>query len=416
MEQLTYDPVLDSQTLPRWRLMNPLRPPEPGKALVLVPDDGSALVIRAGEEIAAARFGTYQSVFTVDMTEHRLVLDMPLLSRDVTFSFRGRVVLVCCAADPAEVVRRGIRDMSGTLYGPVRRMLRQVSRNFDIAEFHEAEQALNEAVREFTGDSAVQLRNIQIELLVDEDEIAASGRAYRDVVRETRLDGMRRKRHLDMLRDEGVEGLIAEIMEKEGARAALAWIEKGEAEKREARREMVRLVLERGDAHREPFEQAELERTVVEEALHDNGSLFDDARRGRLRGSLGFDRPPAPGAGDPERPRRTALRGEVLADREAGLGKEPDRGSGLAPEPDRRGGLGPEPDRGGGLPPEDEPLPPSAARSRIPSAGSRTDPAVTASPAPEVPATEPPRRVSRVRGTAKRPADGRGPHSKGSQR
>ncbi|MEV6051855.1 hypothetical protein [Streptomyces sp. NPDC052107] len=254
MEEQTYDPVLSSDDVPKWRLVNPLRPPAPGRALVLVRDSGPSLTIRSGEEIPSSRFGTYRSVFTVDMTEHRLILDIPLLSRDPTFSFRSRVDLVCRVADPAQVVARGIRDMSGALYGYLRKQLQSVARDYDIAEFHETEMALNAALAGFSGDDAIRLRNIQIELLVDEDEIAGSGREYRDVVRETRLESMRRRRHLDMIREEGVDGLIAGIMEKEGPRAALAWIEKGEAEKREVRREVMRMVLERGDADREPFE------------------------------------------------------------------------------------------------------------------------------------------------------------------
>ncbi|WP_431041658.1 hypothetical protein ACQUSR_06880 [Streptomyces sp. P1-3] len=404
MEELTYDPVLDSQPLPRWRLMNPLRPPAPGRALVLVPDSGAALTVRPGEEIPAARFGAYQSVYTVDMTEHRLILDIALLSRDATFSFRSRVDLVCRVADPAEVVARGIRDMSGALYGHLRGMLRRVAREYDIAHFHEAEEALNAAVRDFTGDSAVRLRGIRIELLVDEDEIATSGRAYRDVVRETRLDGMRRDRHLDLIRDEGVEGLIAEIMEKEGARAALAWIEKGEADKREARLQAMRMVLERGDAHREPFEQAELERAVVEEVLSDGvAAPFGESRRGRLRGALAAGRSPASEPdGREETPSpepRPALRGDVVR---------------------------PRPARTDGPPPEDEPVPPAdaAPEPRPPAPAPRTSgpapadraPAPRASgpapadpaPAPPPSAPAPPRRASRVRGTAKRPPGGTG--------
>ncbi|WKX73098.1 hypothetical protein [Streptomyces sp. XD-27] len=402
MEELTYDPVLDSQPLPRWRLLNPLRPPAPGRALVLVPDSGAALTVRPGEEIPAARFGAYQSVYTVDMTEHRLILDIALLSRDATFSFRSRVDVVCRVADPAEVVARGIRDMSGALYGHLRGMLRRVAREYDIGHFHEAEEALNAAVRDFTGDSAVRLRGIRVELLVDEDEIAASGRAYRDVVRETRLDGMRRDRHLDLIRDEGVEGLIAEIMEKEGARAALAWIEKGEADKREARLQAMRMVLERGDAHREPFEQAELERAVVEEVLGDGGGApFGGPRRGRLRGALAAGRATAPEPETPEAAPSPAahptLRGDVVR---------------------------PRPARMDGPPPEDEPVPAADPAPTL------TDPAPTPAdpapaprfadapppPAPPTPAATPPRpsdpappgRVSRVRGTAKRPPGGTG--------
>ncbi|WP_395572427.1 hypothetical protein [Streptomyces sp. BK79] len=392
MEEQTYDPILGCEDLPKWRLINPLRPPAPGRALVLVRDSGPSLTIRSGEEIPSSRFGTYSTVFTVDMTEHRLVLDIPLLSRDPTFSFRSRVDLVCRVAGPAEVVARGIRDMSGALYGYLRKALRTVARDYDIAEFHEAEMALNASLAGFGGDDAVRLRNIQIELLVDEDEIATAGREYRDVVRETRLDGMRRRRHLDMIREEGVDGLIAEIMEKEGARAALAWIEKGEAEKREVRREVMRMVLERGDAGREPFEQAELERAVLDEVLRDGDGLFETAtRRGRLRGSLARALEPGPGESAGEDPagrdrEHGPLRGEVVRDR---YDSDHDRGGYRPEDPYDRGGSRPE-GRGtgtartrltgtagrppgsaarGAAPPEDEPLPdafggPSDDRSR----------------------------------------------------
>ncbi|MDR3083806.1 MAG: hypothetical protein LBV60_23305, partial [Streptomyces sp.] len=225
MLEQTYDPVLEVAELPRWRLTSPLRPPDPGRALILVRDSGPSLTIRSGEEIPSAWYGSYRSVFTVDLAEHRLVLDIPLLSRDPTFSFRSRVDLICKVADPAKVVVRGIRDMSGALYGYLRKALREVARDYDIAEFHEAEQALNTVLASFTGDDAIRLRNIHVELLVDEDEIVTSGREFRDVMRETRLSRMRRERHIEMIREEGIDGLIAEIKEKEGPRAALAWIE-----------------------------------------------------------------------------------------------------------------------------------------------------------------------------------------------
>ncbi|MET7763534.1 hypothetical protein ABZS71_16475 [Streptomyces sp. NPDC005393] len=383
--QLTYDPVLDSQALPRMRLLSPLRPPQPGRALVLVPDSGSALTVRPGEDVPDARFGTYQSMFTVDTTEHRLVLSVDLLSRDATFAFRGRVELIAQVIEPAEVVARGIRDMSGALYAHMKRMLRRVSRDYDIAEFHEAEEALNASVRDFTGDSAIRLRNIHVELLVDEEEVATSGREFRDVVRETRLNGMRRKRHVDMLREDGYEGLIAEIMDREGPRAALEWVEKGQAEEREARLHAMRMVLERGDAHREPFEQAELERAVIDEVLGGGGPI-GGSRRGRLRGSLtagasgagrsdgrtdrAADGSTEDGRAEPER--RDALRGEVLrTPRDAG-------------------------------PPEDEPVT-EPLPTRKPEAPRAPEPRTSAAkpdsgPGPGEGEGEGERRVSRVRG------------------
>ncbi|MFF5456110.1 hypothetical protein ACFY40_33495 [Streptomyces sp. NPDC012950] len=417
MEQQTYDPVLSSETLPKWRLTKPVRPPEPGRALVLVRDGGPSLTVRSGEGIPSSRFGAYTGVFTVDMTEHRLVLDIPLLSRDPTFSFRSRVDLVCRVADPAQVVARGIRDMSGALFGYLRKTLREVARDYDIAEFHQAERALNTTVAGFTGDDAIRLRNIQVELLVDEDEIIGSGREFRDVVRETRLSGMRRERHLAMIREEGVDGLIAEIVEKEGPRAALTWIEKNEAEKNAVRREIMRLVLERGDADREPFEQAELERTVLEEVLRGGDGLFDGAaRRGRLRGSLARTTDPSSALGpapDGE-PRGGPLRGEASGstDRPRSGGRGPGA-YGSERRPGRDGGhdehdggrRGPAPRAAGGSgPPADEPLPDAGTGAR-PGPGP-ADPRAT-STRPDgpsgAPSTDRPGpRVSRVRGATKR--------------
>ncbi|MEY9845885.1 hypothetical protein [Streptacidiphilus sp. MAP5-3] len=295
MGHLTYDPVLDVQDLSWLRMLTPLRPPSPGRALVLVPHEGYAVTVRHGEEIPHARLGMYRQGITVDTTEHRLVLDMTLLSRDAAFAFRSQLALTCSVADPAEVVSRGIRDMSGALFDPIRRMLRSVSRHYDIADFHEAESALNREVRDLDGDRAVRLRNLHVELVIDPDEAAASGRAYRDLVRDTRLDGMRRQRHLDMMRADGVEGLLAEIMEREGPRAALDWIERAESNERDELMKTFKLVLERGDADREPFESADIERALVDRILSGSDAPFGGTRMSRVRGR-GLPRPLAEGA------------------------------------------------------------------------------------------------------------------------
>ncbi|MYT13631.1 hypothetical protein YWIDRAFT_02973 [Streptomyces sp. SceaMP-e96] len=293
MQQTTYDPILETEDLSAFRLLSPLRPPAPGRALVLVPHSGPALTVRPGEAIPSSRFGAYQTAYTVDTGDHRLVLDLPLLSRDATFAFQSSVALTCRVTDPAAVVARGIRDMSAALVEHMRRMLRQVSRRYDIAEFHEAEEALNEAVRDFEGDDAVRLSSLHVELLVDADEVSSSGRQFRDVVRESRLAGMRRQRHLDMMRADGVEGLIAEILEKDGAAAAMAYIEKAEAAERAELRDTLRMILERGDKDREPFEIAEAERAVLGRVLGGSEAPFGGTRRSRIRGALLPSDPPS---------------------------------------------------------------------------------------------------------------------------
>jgi hypothetical protein len=286
MDELTYDPVLVDQELPRFRTLDPLRPPPAGTAMVLIPFRGDMLIIRHGEPIPHARYGAYQRMLLVDVGEHRLVLDIPLLSADAGFAFRGRVGLICRVADPAEVVSRGIRDVSGALYDHLRWMLRQVARDFDIEEHHEAEKTLNATVCSFTGDTAIRLRNIYVELLVDEDEAVNSGRTIRDTRREIRLERTRREANLAALDERGVEALLAKIMETEGPRAVLEWMERAESAERERLSRAWETVLAHSDATREPWELLDAERDIRNRVLGGPTTPFGGTRPGRLRGSL----------------------------------------------------------------------------------------------------------------------------------
>ncbi|GAA3569873.1 hypothetical protein GCM10022419_058460 [Nonomuraea rosea] len=290
MEEYTYNPIAKSTSLPLVLPRMPLRPPAPGSALVLAPRKGDLLTIRNGEAIPDAWYGTYRHVFLVDTTEHRLVLRMPLLSQDPAFGFPSLVRLNCRVADPAEIVARGIVDVSAALYLPLQRMLRQVSRNYDIGELHLAEDALSESVRVFTGDSAIRLRNITVELVVDGDEVLAGGRRYREIERETRLIEMRRERHLRMLRKDGAEGLVAEIMEREGPRAAYDIIAGAEREERgELLAAWNKMMEGSRSEEREPWEFLQAERALRDRITGDSAAPFGGIRSSRLRGSLAAD-------------------------------------------------------------------------------------------------------------------------------
>ncbi|RAY15931.1 hypothetical protein DPM19_09270 [Actinomadura craniellae] len=255
-------------------------------ALVLVPYEGNPTTIRHGEPVPEARYGTYQYSFLVDVTEHRLVLDIPLLSKDPGFAFRSRVTLSCQVGDPAAVVTRMIRDVGAALQEPIKHMLRMVSRRFDIPELHAAEQALNAEVRDFPGDSALRLRNIYVELVVDDEEILTSGRRFRDIEREFRLESRRRVHHLEMMRAEGAEGLLAMIVAREGPRAALEWIAKAEATERDELLRTLQALLRDGDGDREPFDLVDAQDQVVQRLLGGSTVAFGGTRPSRLRGSL----------------------------------------------------------------------------------------------------------------------------------
>ncbi|MFJ4801192.1 hypothetical protein [Streptomyces murinus] len=381
MQQTTYNPVLEVQDLSPVRLLSPLRPPVPGRALVLVPYEGPAVTVWPGDVIPSARFGAWQKVFTVDTGDHRLVLTLPLLSRDATFAFQSSLALICRVTDPGAVVDRGIRDMAAALGDPLRGILRQVSRRYDIAEFHEAEQALNDTVREIVGDDAIQLSGMQVELLIDADEAATSGRKFRDVVRETRLADLRRRRHLDMLRADGAEGLIAEILEREGPAAAWTYIEKAEEAERAELRSTLEMILKRGDKDREPFEIAEAERAVLHRVLGGSAAPFGGMRGSRIRGSA---LPAAPLAEKPSYETH-----DVYEHVEPAPVSPPALPS-KTPAPHT-----PFPDS----PPDDEPLGPGSDGTTAPPPSShRYDPRPHTPSAADKPTAEAPRKASRVRG------------------
>ncbi|TDD40555.1 hypothetical protein E1287_00860 [Actinomadura sp. KC06] len=292
----TFDPLIEHKPVSMLRLLSPLRAPAPGTALVLVPREGAPITVRHGEPVPAAHYGVHQYSCLVTLAEHALAFEIALVSRDPGFVFRSRVIVHVHVGEPALVVSRGIRDVGATLYEPIKHMLRPVARNFDIAEFHQADEALNTVLGDFHGDSALRLRNATVELLPDEDEVANSARSYREVTRETRLGAMRRDRHLDMMRREGTEGMLAEIFEREGPSKVLDWIAHAEATERAELLRLFQQMMNRAGVDREPFDHLEAERQVVDRLTGGSSVAFGGTRRvSRVRGSL----PPRP----PETPR-----------------------------------------------------------------------------------------------------------------
>ncbi|WP_306369540.1 hypothetical protein [Nocardiopsis sp. CC223A] len=381
MEQLSYDPLLTQEEIQPFRLFKPLQSPEHGTAMVLEPHKGQAVLVRPGEEVPDARFGTYKRMSLIDTGEHRLAFQVTLVSRDPSFGFRATVTLSCRVIDPVGVVQRGIRDMAPTLKGPLKRMLRDVSGRFDISEFHETERALNESVAAFTGDSAIRLRRIVVELQVDEEEITTGGRAFRDKMRAQRLDAMGRSYNLRILREEGPEALLAGMLEREGERAVLEWIRSEEVAERAELMRALDMVMGHSSEDREPFDSAEIERDIVHRLIEDRSSRTTGSI-GRVRGALGSGRSPG------HRPPRELEGG--TGPEEAGDRRRP-RGRTIHGEFDAPVPVGP---------PEDEPLPPTEQeerRARRPERGdtfSDTDRAQQHRP-----------RTSRVRGVR---GDGRG--------
>jgi hypothetical protein len=163
----TYDPLVGAVRRAAGRagggMPGALRPPPPGQALVLIPDDGALATVWPGQPLPAVPPGGYQAVLTLDVDEHLLVLPVQLPSAEPGAVFHRRVALLCRVADPALVVGHGIRDVGSVVYGPVRDALSAVARRYGPAQAAEADAAMEAVLRDVAGDAAVRVRDARLE-------------------------------------------------------------------------------------------------------------------------------------------------------------------------------------------------------------------------------------------------------------
>ena len=93
-------------------------------------------------------FSAYRLRYDVDMSDHRRTVELrstPLPSRGDYYFFIATVDVAFRVHDPAEVVRRNVRDALRVVYGFLAERLRRITRNFDIEQSTEAEEEIRRA-------------------------------------------------------------------------------------------------------------------------------------------------------------------------------------------------------------------------------------------------------------------------------
>lgn len=217
----TFDPILKFREL---GLFARLAPPPLGTALVLQADEGEPLVVRAMEAVPNLWRGRYRRSFLVDTSAHHLRMEEQLPSADSAFTFQCVLTAKCAVRDPTLVVSLGIRDIAAALRVPIVRIMRAVTRGFDVSELGEAEAALDNALGVFRGDAAVRLDGHLIELSGGGRDTYSSAE-YQQASREIRIESLRRQHMLEMLTG-GRDLLIAQWLAKhDGDPAALLEME-----------------------------------------------------------------------------------------------------------------------------------------------------------------------------------------------
>jgi hypothetical protein len=334
--ETTYDPIVAGpEPLPFLQLRR-LAAPRLGLALVLVSSRGELASFPGGSPVPAARFGNYRSAYYIDTAEHQLYLDAQLPSSDPGFVFQAHLTYRCQVADPADVARRQIRDIGGLVAPRLVATMRAASRRSDIAESSRAEEAIEEALHAMIADPAVEITGCGIELPVQADEAASSGRSFRDTHRETRLTGMKVGPMRELLAG-GNPALLALHLANhpEDTGPVMEMIVAGDIAEAGNMLHAIGIMYGRGGSDDEPFETRDerkklmdrfLDRALPAGTLYSSGMTADGearSRGSRLRGSL---------AGPPADAERRAIGAAVVGESEglppgAPGAKRDDRGS-----------------------------------------------------------------------------------------
>ena len=129
------------------RLPHPTRPPlyVTADRKVAVVDDGRPL--SRWEQVATS----YRFRYDVDMSDHRRTVELrgtPFSARGNRWHFEATVEVGFRVHDPAEIVKRNVKDALPIVYGYLRQRLAEITPTYDIQEAAEAEDNI---IREFSG-------------------------------------------------------------------------------------------------------------------------------------------------------------------------------------------------------------------------------------------------------------------------
>jgi hypothetical protein len=284
-------------------------------ALVLVPDVGEPLVVRAGETVPQARTANYRDAYFIDTADHLLELKCRLPSSENAFLFNATVRYRCRVSDPAVVVRHSYTDVGAVLAPLLTQILRATTRDFDPDMAGYAEQQANQDVQRLTSGLGFSIGDCVVELALDSDE-ADYKRKLRNTRHTVEVEATELK-HVMPYVESGDVGMLALYIAKhrDQAGAVLELLMARDSERGEQLIEAMKVVFAKSDPDDDfDIEQA---RTKIVTRVADeisgvgpgSGMLSLGRGNGRLRGTLlGASNGDAPGervitsGADPSRP------------------------------------------------------------------------------------------------------------------
>jgi hypothetical protein len=219
----TFNPIIDTISLSRFRLWEPLPPAEVNVSFVLFGEDTGLTVLPPGRKLTwgMARWGNY-TLYQVDMAPQTLAFTWPLPSSDLGYDFAAEASCVCRVVDPAAVVTNMITDVGREVERHVLPLLRSASRCHGLEDVAQAEAALSELLDSQSPKegAAFIFSDWNIAIVPDREVVehkrTRQRREYDHDLAD--LEGARQaKEHqatVQLLEDEGFKGLYATWLQR----------------------------------------------------------------------------------------------------------------------------------------------------------------------------------------------------------
>ncbi|AGL18765.1 hypothetical protein [Actinoplanes sp. N902-109] len=261
-------PLWQSRPASRWELMRRRSKVGASTAVVLFPRSGVPVEFTADSqptygELLWSAGGT---MYEVDTGRHRTAIEAGTPSSGDAFPFHATVDVTWQIVRPAVAVRSNIHDFGEHLRPRILHDLRLITRRFDIADSHQAEEAVNNHFRQQAA-AAWQLLSSKQPIGPEREQESPAGAAYGVhliVVVHLRTD----QRAVE------IAGIDRELLREERLQALRMAQESNRQQILRARIERYQEIIELGDTSRFALQLAEHPDDVaaVIEAIHTKGS------------------------------------------------------------------------------------------------------------------------------------------------
>lgn len=204
----TYNPIIDKEKVPRFRLFQQRPTPEPGVALVLYKEGQPLVTIWPNDRLTAgeAKWGNYKIAHKVDVTEHSFSFNCTIPCESDAFDFQAAVQITCSVDEPALIVERNVTDARSVLEPLIVRTMRNISRHYDVRESAAAEKAIAQAVEDQSYDVGLKLNRFVVKLNLEKDarahirNLRQIERAKEREEKEAELEQQRDKLEIERMR------------------------------------------------------------------------------------------------------------------------------------------------------------------------------------------------------------------------